>query len=195
MLLVVCCEPMRMQNAVEPILRDFHETDSAALLELNANNRPEVGPLDIERLRHFASVSPFFKVAHVRGTLVGFLLGTVDSSRAYAGPEFRWFRARHATFAYVVRVAIADSARGQGLGPRFYHAFENWAIAAGKPLLCADVNTIPANPRSLRFHTLFGFHEVGRTNPDLDGREVAMLAKTLLPIPKQARAPRPPKSR
>ncbi len=170
-----------MPHDQEPAIRNFHETDATALLALNKTNRPEVGPLDAERLTHFASISPYFKVAHIDGDLVGFLMGTADSEGAYTGPEFRWFSDRHTTFAYVVRVALSYSARGKGLGPRLYRDFENWAIDENKPVLCTDVNTIPANPRSLRFHTLFGFHEVGRTNPYEPGKEIAMLEKNLRP--------------
>ena len=171
-----------MQHDQEPTIRDFHEADAQSVLALNENNRPEVGPLDTERLTHFASTSPYFKVAHLNDDLVGFLMGTVDSQQAYVGPEFCWFSYRHTSFAYVVRVALSYSARGKGLGPRLYRDFENWAIDENKPVLCTDVNTIPANPRSLRFHTLFGFHEVGRTNPYEPGKEIAMLEMNLRPI-------------
>ncbi|MEZ5226999.1 MAG: hypothetical protein R2710_10080 [Acidimicrobiales bacterium] len=64
-------------------------------------------------------------------------------------------------FAYVDRIAIAESeSRDQGWGPALYHDFQAWAVANDRPRLAAEVNTQPPNPRSLRFHEIFGFDEV-----------------------------------
>ena len=61
----------------------------------------------------------------------------------------------------------------------FYSAFEDWARASAKPILAAEVNTVPDNPHSHHFHRSFGFGEVGRANPYGGEEEVAYYVKEL----------------
>ena len=45
--------------------------------------------------------------------------------------------------------------------------------------MLAEVNTVPMNERSLRFHALAGFEEVARCHPYGSAEQVAMLVKIL----------------
>ena len=67
--------------------------------------------------------------------------------------------------ATLVGIAIDEGQRGAGWGPALYRAFEAWVKESGRSLLCAEVNTEPPNPRSLRFHDLFGFDMVAQVEP------------------------------
>lgn len=185
------------------VIRNYRTGDAAAVLELNASNRPEVSALDATRLAWYAAHSPFFRVVVLEESEVGsdpgagpdaaesqagdvrpdqpvgFFVGLTDEQSDYDSPNFGWFSDRHREFAYVDRIALAESARGRGIGPALYRAFEQWSVAARKPVLCAEVNTIPPNPRSLRFHRLAGFVEVGRLRPYGPDQEESMLEKLL----------------
>lgn len=165
------------------MIRPFRPTDREAVWAINEANVPEVGSLDSERLDLLIRLSPFFRVVEVDGVVVGFLLGLTHESVEYPSKNFAWFSERFDRFAYVDRIALSEATRGQGWGPALYHEFEAWARAEHLGRLCAEINTIPANPRSLRFHELFGFAVVARTHPYGPDTEVAMVVKDLSPDP------------
>jgi len=165
------------------VIRDFDPADTdqtTAVLALNAANVPEVGPMDANKLAFFASTSPYFKIVEgSAGEIIGMLIGLTQNEVAYQSPNFKWFCERNERFAYVDRIAIAENGRGQGWGPALYTDFASWARAQKLPMMCAEVNTIPPNPRSAHFHEVFGFEEAARTNPYGPNEEVAMLELTL----------------
>ena len=161
------------------MIRNYEATDEAQVLALNEACVPEVGPMDVEKLKGFVEWAPYFTVVEVEGRIVGFLIGLTEEA-PYDSPNFGWFVERHPSFAYVDRVAIDESSRGEGWGPALYRHFEAWVREAGRPLLCAEVNTEPPNPRSLRFHDLFGFDMVAQFEPyGAPDYRVGMMVKTL----------------
>ncbi|MDH3681296.1 MAG: GNAT family N-acetyltransferase [Acidimicrobiia bacterium] len=146
------------------MIRAYQPTDAEAVLALNEACVPEVGPMDAAKLADFVEWAPFLRVVDVDGTIAAFVIGLTDGA-PYDSPNYAWFAGRHPAFAYVDRVAVEESQRGAGWGPALYREFEAWAKEAGKPMLCAEVNTEPPNPRSLRFHDLFGFDMVDQFEP------------------------------
>ena len=61
---------------------------------------------------------------------------------------------------YVDRIAIDAPARGQRIGEALYQAV--FAVCAGRyDAIGCEVNRLPPNPGSLRFHKRLGFEEVG----------------------------------
>lgn len=146
------------------MIRTYQAGDAEQVLALNEACTPEVGGMDRAKLERFADWAPFFEVVEVDGTIVGFLVAMTEES-PYDSPNFLWFKERHGSFAYVDRVAISEARRGDGWGPALYRQVEAWAKEVDRPILCAEVNTEPPNPRSLRFHDLFGFDMVSQTEP------------------------------
>lgn len=158
------------------MIRPFEARDREAVWAVNEANVPEVGSIDAERLDLLIRLSPFLRVVVVEGEVGGFLLGLTQDSVEYPSRNFAWFRERFDRFAYVDRIALAEPARGRGWGPALYHELEAWAREHDLARLCAEVNTVPPNPRSLRFHELFGFRQIARTHPYGPDTEVAMMA-------------------
>jgi predicted GNAT superfamily acetyltransferase len=135
--------------------------------------------MDGSKLDRLAQWAAYFGVVDIDGQLAGFLIGLTEEA-PYESPNFGWFAERHRSFAYVDRVAIDERRRGEGWGPALYREFEAWAVASGRSLLCAEVNTEPPNPRSLRFHELFGFDMVAQFEPEGDpGHRVGLMQKNL----------------
>lgn len=161
------------------MIRPYGPADKSAVLAINADNVPEVGAMDETKLDLFERISPWFRVVEVDGLVVGLLIGLTEESTDYTSPNYRWFLDRNSRFAYVDRIALAEAGRGRGWGPALYDEFSRWAIASSRPLLCAEVNTVPANPRSIRFHEIYGFAEVARQRPYGPDEEVAMFEKAL----------------
>ncbi len=156
------------------MIRDYQADDAAVVLAINAACVPEVGEMDAEKLALFAEISDWFKVVEVDGAVVGMLVGLTENQDRYGSPNYAWFCDRNDSFAYVDRIALAAAARGQGWGPKLYESFAAWGRLTGRPIMAAEVNTIPDNPRSHHFHLRFGFAEVGRERPYGPDTEVAM---------------------
>ena len=161
------------------MIRAYESEDAAQVLRLNEACEPEVGPLDKAKLDALVEWASFFRVVDDDGRVVAFLIGLTDGA-PYDSPNYGWFAERHSSFAYIDRVAIEEAQRGAGWGPALYREFEAWAREEGKPLLCAEVNTEPPNPRSLRFHDLFGFDMVDQFEPTgLPDYRVGLMEKRL----------------
>jgi predicted GNAT superfamily acetyltransferase len=157
-------------------VRERTEDDDVALRTMNAANEPEVGPLDDDRLALFGRAASTFDVVELDGTLVGLFVGLAEGL-PYASPTYRWFADRHPRFAYVDRIALQPEGRGLGIADELYDRFERWAAQTGRPVVCAEVNVVPPNPRSLRFHERRGFEVVGELAPYGTEERVAMVEK------------------
>lgn len=163
-------------------IRDVEPADDTVLRALNASNEPEVGPLDDDRWRLFAAAAIRFRVVVADGTIHGLFVGLAEGVD-YASPNYRWFADRHARFAYVDRIALSPQLRGSGAADALYDEFEAWASGSGRPVVCAEVNVVPPNPRSLRFHQRRGFVVVDEVAPYGGDERVAMVEKLVAPVP------------
>ena len=163
-------------------IRDLETGDEAVVRSLNRANQPAVGPLDDDRFTLFRSCASRgtgrFEVVCVDEEVVGLFVGLVEGVD-YASPNYRWFSQRHPRFAYVDRIALASEARGIGAADALYDRFEDWARPADRPVMCAEVNVEPPNPRSLRFHERRGFVVVDEVAPYGGDERVAMVEKRL----------------
>ncbi|MEM8710257.1 MAG: GNAT family N-acetyltransferase [Planctomycetota bacterium] len=167
----LCYARGAMNNAV---IRDYVPSDQESVLALNQANVPEVGPLDADKLARLHAEAEWLPVVEIDGELAGFAILLVEGA-AYESTNYAWFQARHERFLYVDRIALGPAARGQGLGQRIYRAAIEKAAAAERPILAAEVNTVPPNEPSLRFHRRFGFEEQIKRRPYGDTQEVVML--------------------
>lgn len=168
------------------MIRDYRPDDAEAVLALNNACVPEVGFLDEDKLTALAEWSPYFRLVDMGAVsgaeIVGLLIG-LDHTAPYTSPNYGWFVPRFDAFAYIDRIAIAETARGQGWGLAMYADFEVWARGVGLPRLTAEVNVVPPNPRSIRFHDLYGFDQLEEFEPtgSCDYR-VVMMAKELASV-------------
>lgn len=159
------------------MIRDYAHTDAAQVLALNQACQPEVGPMDDAKLAAFVEWAPYFRVVDVDDRIVALLIG-LDHQAPYGSPNYGWFVDQLDRFAYIDRVAVDESQRGMGWGPALYKDFERWAKTTGLPQLCAEVNVVPPNPRSVRFHEIYGFVQLEEFEPTgSPGYRVVMLAK------------------
>ncbi len=161
------------------MIRSYQPDDASAVLAINEANVPAVGEMDITKLELFAEIAEWLKVVEIEGEVVGLLVGLTEGQERYKSPNYAWFSERHDSFIYVDRIAIGEGARNQGLGAKLYDAFAEWGRESGRPVMSAEVNTIPDNPGSHRFHQRYGFVEVGRERPYGPNEEVAMYDLTL----------------
>ncbi len=154
-------------------LRPYDESDLAAMLVLNNAHAKELGPLTTDTLRNLLGTAMHVRIA---GAMDGFLIA-LDETATYDSPNFLWFKARYARFAYIDRVVIAETARGRGLARALYE--DLFQAASGHTHVLCEVNYDPPNPASDAFHAAMGFSEVGRATLADRGKSVRYLMRTL----------------
>ena len=159
------------------MIRPYRASDMAALLAVNKANEPEVGPLDDAKADLLVREAGLVKVVEVENAIIGMMF-LLQEGGTYASPNYAYFCGRHQAFAYVDRIALLPQGRGRGWGLQLYGIAERWAIDNNKAALCAEVNTVPDNPRSIRFHERFGFDSIEVLQP-YGGEESVMMFEKL----------------
>lgn len=159
------------------LMRDLEKADCDWLLALNNDSVPEVGDLTRESRDEILSMACYARVAAIDdrplGALIGFWPGT-----NYQSLNYRWFCERYEHFFYVDRVVVADGARGKGIGRAIYADIERFAKGRAEHI-ALEVNILPPNLTSLRFHHAAGFVEVGELEHEGGDKKVVMMMKAL----------------
>lgn len=153
---------------LDPNLVDrLHAINEAHATELSSMTRQAFGEL---------IANAFFAATIDEGD--GLLI-VCDQTTAYDSPNFLWFKARYPAFAYVDRIAISPTRRGEGLARQLYEAVLEAARKAGHEQVVCEVNFDPPNPASDAFHARLGFEEVGRAHLADRGKGVRYLRLAL----------------
>jgi len=165
--------------STEVLLRPVEPADLTTVLAMNNEAVPAVNHLDAGDLSWFSGVAHTFLVAcrAETGRYAGFLIGLEGPGLAYRSDNYRWFSERYEHFIYVDRVVVAPNDWGTGIGRALYTEFVS--AADRHPVLCAEVNLLPRNDRSLAFHEAFGFVPVGEQDTEGGSKRVQMLVLEL----------------
>ena len=156
------------------MFRSLVPDDLETVWEINQENVPAVGEEPLESLREIIRSSEIALGVIDDDLLVGFCL-VLPPGAAYDSPNYRYFKDRYEDFAYLDRVAFRASHQGRGLGSALYEEVERRLT---RPLLTLEVNVVPPNEGSMRFHLRNGFFEIEQkeTRP---GKVVSLLIKQL----------------
>ena len=158
------------------LIRDATGEDLTAVLQLNESEVPHVGRINLGNMQDFLAKAIYFRVAcNADGQVIAFLIG-LDPDTDYHSPNFLWFCDHYENFAYVDRIAVATTARRQGVAEALYADFAD-ATRDWSQHLCCEVNSRPENPVSMAFHQRLGFRQVGTLESDKGAKEVAFLLK------------------
>ncbi|MFU8839607.1 MAG: GNAT family N-acetyltransferase [Nitriliruptoraceae bacterium] len=160
-------------------LRPLTGADTAAVTALNDAEVPRVGYLGAGGLEALLVHADLALVAERSGQVVGFAIAIAPGA-AYTSPNYRYFEARGSDHLYLDRIAVAASARRQGVAGALWDAVEDRARKCGRTEVTCEVNVRPPNPGSLAFHLGRGFVEVGRQDTSSEVT-VALLAKPVTP--------------
>lgn len=144
----------------------------------------------LERARRGGDQAPLFLAvdlgAGARGAgstdrpLLGFVLALPPGCR-YESVNYRWFCERYARFLYVDRIVVAGGQRGLGLGRTLYDGVVEEVRRRALERVCCEVNVKPRNEGSLRFHSRYGFREVGRQPTEGGMKEVSLQVLEVAP--------------
>ena len=156
-------------------LRRVEASDLDSVLQLNETVVPAVNSIGLAQMRWFAVNAAYFRVAMLDGNVAGFLVG-MRPGADYGSPNYRWFCSRYDEFGYIDRVVVAEDARRLGLATRFYLDFEA-SLPPTVDILACEVNIVPPNESSMRFHERYGFRTVGTQTLEDGCKKVALMAK------------------
>jgi len=165
-----------MSNSAQ--IRDAVAADLEFIHRLNTAEVPRVGEEPAAFFEHWLPRAWSLRIVEFDGHPAGFMLAMREDAD-YGSRNFLWFRQRFAEFAYVDRLAVADSVRRRGAGAALYRDLAVRSRAAGLPLIACEVNTRPRNQGSLDFHARLGFGPVGSLEHDGGAKAVNMLVMPL----------------
>jgi uncharacterized protein len=143
------------------MLRDAASRDWPEILALNEEWVRYLSPMDGARLAKLAGASCYFRVIEHERKVAAFLLA-FRKGAAYDGTIFQIFDKQTDDFIYVDRVVVALLHRGKGMADDLYDDVVAFAQASGAGRLVCEVNLLPPNESSLRFHDRRGFRAIGR---------------------------------
>ncbi len=156
------------------IIRDMQPGDLHRVYEINQENIPAVGEESLDRLGQLREYSSIALVIESDEQVVGFCI-VLPHSTPYQSPNYLYFCERYTDLIYLDRVAITAEYQGRGWGAQLYRVVEERSTASWFAL---EVNVVPPNEGSIRFHQRQGFKELSQeeTRP---GKIVSMMVKAL----------------
>lgn len=159
-----------------PRIRDITPAHFKTFLSLNDEFTHWTSPLDAQALEYMFGFADYARqIDGGAGVLIGYAHDTSYPDHW----NLEWLRQHLTNFFYIDRIIIAAAAQGQGLGQSLYEDIADFARARGHSHLACEVNTVPNNPGSHRFHLNFGFEPIGeRDFPEYD-KSVRYYAKAL----------------
>ena len=146
--------------AKNTIIRDVKADDYDFILNVNETNVEVLSPMPMERMLWLKEMSEMFIVAEVDGKPAAFLIA-IREGKPYDSENYVWFQKKYPEFLYIDRIVIDEPYRADGLGRKLYDAVKDHARATGVRVVTCEVDTIPYNETSLKFHEAMGFKEVG----------------------------------
>lgn len=158
-------------------IRNARDDDLEWLLALNNAAVPEVNELALSNLKSIVAMASIARIADDDDRPVGAVI-CLSPDADYGSEYYRWIDDRYRDFLYVDRVIVDAGGRGRGVAQALYRSIEASTIGLASRLTC-EVNELPPNPQSLRFHQRFGFRAVGRRSTQDGRKRVLFLVKDL----------------
>ena len=145
------------------MIRNIEEKDRAFILGLNEENVEVLSPMDEEKLEFFMEHGELVKILETddRNKPMAFFIVLREGVAEYKSENYIWFSNRYKEFLYIDRIVIDEQYRRMGLGRKIYEYIFEYAKNIGVAVVTAEIDTIPYNEASLKFHKTMGFNEVG----------------------------------
>tara|TARA_B100000073_G_scaffold287307_1_gene249133 strand:+ start:218 stop:721 length:504 start_codon:yes stop_codon:yes gene_type:complete len=142
------------------------------IIKLNSENMPAVGKLSEESYNRFLKYSDYFKLVKYDNQFIGFMIGLLPN-RPYESVNYKWFEKKYKSFIYIDRIVISFMYQNKGFGSLFYDDLKN-SFKDSSDLITCEVNIIPKNDISMKFHKKYGFKEVGQQSTENGKKLVSM---------------------
>lgn len=140
-------------------IRNLTHADVEAMWAINEDGLPGTGQVSPAELIALLDLASFAVGAFQDNSMLGFVI-CLPPRTTYGSLNYAWFNQRYDAFLYVDRIAVATDHRNRGVGSALYSQVIAEANEQAVPV-AAEVNLVPPNPGSVRFHHRFNFVEVG----------------------------------
>ena len=140
-------------------IRNLTHADVEAMWVINEDGLPGTGQVSPAELIALLDLASFAVGAFQDNSMLGFVI-CLPPRTTYGSLNYAWFNQRYDAFLYVDRIAVATDHRNRGVGSALYSQVIAEANEQAVPV-AAEVNLVPPNPGSVRFHHRFNFVEVG----------------------------------
>ena len=141
-------------------LIDYTDDMFDFILGSNNINKPQVGFLKKKRLELLINQSSYCKVAKFKGESAGFLL-CLPENKDYDSLNYQWVSKRFSNFIYIDRISVLPKFQNEKIGSALYTDLIYFSALEGYNSVLCEVNIMPPNPGSIRFHKRFDFEECG----------------------------------
>lgn len=142
------------------------------IINLNSENMPAVGGLDEKSYVRLLDYSDYFKLIKYNNQFIGFIIALLPG-RPYESVNYKWFEKKYKSFIYIDRIVISPNYQNQGFGSLFYDDLKNDFKDDCDSMAC-EINIIPKNDISMKFHKKYGFKEVGQLRTEKGKKLVSM---------------------
>lgn len=156
-------------------IRNLTHTDVEAMWVINEEGLPGTGQVSQDELVSLLNLASLSLGAFENDLMLGFVM-CLPPRTSYGSLNYAWFNQRYDAFLYVDRIAVAANQRDRGVGSALYERVVATAKEHTVPV-AAEVNRLPPNPGSMRFHHRFNFVEVGTLDHGAN-KSVTMLLRT-----------------
>src|SRR6056300_9827 len=156
-------------------IRDLTHADVEAMWAINEEGLPGTGKVSPSELEALLDLASFACGAVEDDVMLGFVI-CLPPQKMYGSLNYAWFNQHYDAFLYVDRIAVSTNHRDRGVGSALYRRAIAKANEHAVPV-AAEVNRLPPNPGSMRFHHRFNFVEVGNLDHGAN-KSVTMLLRT-----------------
>ena len=143
-------------------IHDLKTADKGILKEIfkiNEGYNPFLGPLEsLDNLIELIKRSNYSVFLTNKEQICAFLVSFRENS-SYQSKNYEFFKNRFERFFYIDRIGVVESFKNQGLGTFIYNKIDAICIKDKLPI-CAEVNIVPINEESIKFHEKMGFKKV-----------------------------------
>ncbi|MBL6890606.1 MAG: GNAT family N-acetyltransferase [Candidatus Poseidoniaceae archaeon] len=142
--------------------RPLLQEDASSVWIINEQGLPGTGKVTVEEISHLIAISDVSLGVFEQDKMLGFVI-CLSPNLDYGSLNYAWFNENYDDFLYVDRIAVATEHRNNGIGSFIYQELINISQQKQIPIT-AEVNLVPPNPGSMKFHFRFDFSEVGVLN-------------------------------
>ena len=129
------------------------------IYKINQANVPEVGSIaNISEFQKLLFMGSFNLIAKIDDEVIGYIVCFRENS-PYQSKNYKFFKKRFKRFFYIDRIGVVEGSKNQGLGTFIYNKIDAICIKDKLPI-CAEVNIVPINEESIKFHEKMGFKKV-----------------------------------
>ena len=169
-------EPCRGVSLGVQMIGDIGPEHYPHILKINSEFVHWLSPLNEARLKWILERATYARqIKEAQAILIGYG-HDVDYPNH---KNIAWLSNHVENFFYIERIIIDIASQGRGFGRRLYEDVEAFAAARGYTNLACEVNTVPNNPGSHKFHQALGYITLGDVDYPAHGAALRYYAKQI----------------